>query len=166
MKAKDLSGQRFGRLVVLDLAGTDSQRRRKWSCRCDCGKARVVYQQCLLRKSAAPTRSCGCLQKDMVRKRDTTHGLSKTPEYMAWVMAKRRCAKPKSSDWDSYGQRGITIFSEWIDNFEEFYKHLGPKPSPEYSLDRINNDGHYEPGNVRWATPKEQANNRRKRQSI
>jgi hypothetical protein len=90
------------------------------------------------------------------------HGLWKTKEYGIWNAMRQRCTNPKSQKWEHYGARGIRVCDEWLKSFISFYEHIGPKPGPEYSLDRINNDGNYEPGNVRWATIKEQANNQRR----
>jgi hypothetical protein len=86
-----------------------------------------------------------------------------TPEYDAWIQAKNRCNNYRSENYKDYGGRGIRMWPGWLNNFPAFYKHIGPRPSPKHSLDRIDNDGHYEPGNIRWATAKEQAANKRKR---
>lgn len=95
----------------------------------------------------------------------TKHGMSRTPEYAAWASAKHRCCNDKSDKWIHYGGRGIKMCKEWRDDFLAFYLHIGPKPKPfsEYSLDRLDNEGNYEPGNVRWATVEEQHENRRPR---
>lgn len=98
-----------------------------------------------------------------------THGYTigfprvRHPEYTAWCSAKQRCTNPRNPAWRDYGGRGIRMTPEWVDSFAAFIAHIGPKPSPEYTLDRIDNDGHYEPGNVRWTTRKEQTRNRRAR---
>jgi hypothetical protein len=111
------------------------------------------------------TRSCGCLKRDLCAERiskiATKHGLIHSAEYGAWVAAKGRCLNPKNRAFKNYGGRGISIAPEWVDDFAAFYSYLGPKPSPAHSLDRINNDRGYEPGNVRWATRVEQNRNRR-----
>lgn len=90
-----------------------------------------------------------------------THGMSKSPEYDAWESMKRRCLVPKASNFHNYGGRGIRVCDEWIESFDAFFDHIGPRPSPKHSLDRIDNDGHYEPGNVRWTTMSVQLFNRR-----
>lgn len=89
------------------------------------------------------------------------HGMYGTPEYKSWSEMKQRCLNPKMAAYDDYGGRGITIYGPWIDSFTEFYKYVGPRPAPGYTLDRINNNGNYEPGNVRWASKATQAANRR-----
>lgn len=87
------------------------------------------------------------------------HGLSKTPEYRIWAGIKQRCFNPRRKEYERYGKAGITMHQPWVENFEEFYDHLGPRPSKTHSVDRIDNSLGYEPGNVRWATPEEQAQN-------
>lgn len=91
------------------------------------------------------------------------HGLIDTPEYQSWLGMKTRCTNPKSTDYESYGGRGIKVCDEWLNSFESFFSHIGPKPLGKVSVDRIDNNGNYEPGNVRWATQSEQSSNQRKR---
>lgn len=90
----------------------------------------------------------------------TTHGLTKTPEYRAWHSMKQRCLNPNCSRWDKYGGRGIAICQIWLDSFEAFLADMGPRPSQDHSIDRVDNDGDYEPGNCRWATRSEQQRNK------
>lgn len=128
-------------------------------CRCECGS------MCTVRKinlKSGNTRSCGCLRAAINSERLRTHGATKTPEYQAFKMAKRRCNNPNAHGYKFYGGRGIEFrFS----NFETFLAEIGSRPSSAYSLDRINVNGHYDPNNVRWANWKTQANNRRPRNS-
>jgi len=91
------------------------------------------------------------------------HGLSKTAEYSAWTAMVARCTRPYQENWKYYGGRGIQVCAEWLNDPQAFIDYMGPKPGPEYSLDRIDVDGNYEPGNVRWADRVTQANNKRPR---
>lgn len=114
------------------------------------------------------TKSCGCLRREttsLVGLAKKTHGMRDTPEYGVWANMKDRCYNPSSEDYKNYGGRGIKVCERWLNSFENFYEDMGEKPWSKllYSLDRINNDGNYEPSNCRWATVKQQVNNRRKR---
>src|ERR1043165_874637 len=156
----DLTQRRFCRLVVLALAPPHPRFNgcAAWCCLCDCG-ARVDVSGGYLRNGR--TRSCGCLRREVSRKNATSHGRYLTTEHLSWREAKQRCHNPKNTQFHRYGGRGIRMCDEWRRDFLAFLAHMGPKP-PGHTLDRINNDGNYEPGNVRWATPKQQANNRRR----
>jgi hypothetical protein len=153
----DLTGNRFGRLVVQSFAGLKS-RTALWNCLCDCGISVVVRSGNLRRN----TRSCGCLRKARAKQLNRTHGMTHTPEFRAYVDARSRCVNRNAKCWPNYGGRGIEFR---FTSFEQWVAELGPRPSPKHSVDRYpNNDGHYEPGNVRWATPKEQIQNQRPKQ--
>ena len=166
----DLTGRTYGRLTVLGRAGSDRHGGALWLCHCDCGEQSVVRGNSL---QSDKTHSCGCLSREYSRERmaarnhgneyTKTHGLSLTSEYHAWQQAIQRTTNPNNSRWKDYGGRGITIAPEWLGDsgFEEFYAHIGPKPDPELTLDRINNDGGYQPDNVRWADRLTQTHNRR-----
>lgn len=162
---KDLTGQRFGRLSVLEL---DSKRFNGsryvyyWRCHCDCGNVCTVSTHGL----TGGTKSCGCLQKEHTRFATTTHGMSRTNSlYTVWAKMKNRCLNPTNDSYIRYGGRGITVCDEWRDSFQAFYdcvsklEHFGEKG---YTLDRVDNDGNYEPGNVRWADKKTQQSNTRR----
>lgn len=153
----DLAGKRFGRLLVLSYAGLDKNNSATWLCLCGCGTEKTITSQPL---RTGLTRSCGCLKREL----DKTHGMSicsdgkVPPEYDAYMHAKYRCTNPKAQRYKNYGGRGIKFL---FTSFEQFFAELGPRPRGK-TLDRPDNEGNYEPGNVRWATPKQQANNRRR----
>jgi hypothetical protein len=154
---KDLTGLTFGRLKVLSRVENRGDG-AAWLCECECGAKKEIRSRGLLRGS---TTSCGCYHRERAGDVHRTHGLSKTPEQQAWNHAKERCYNPKTHNYAKYGGRGIVMCDEWKGSFESFYRDMGPRPSPKHSLDRFpNRDGNYEPGNCRWATPKEQAINR------
>src|SRR6266487_646911 len=163
------SGERFGRWLVTGKSFM-SRGHRFVPCVCDCGTKQYVLVFSLRNGSSL---SCGCWRRERsativseTRWKDS-HGLSKHPLYLKWKRILRRCYNPKAHNYRWYGGRGIGMCEEWYNDAGAFIryieKELGPKPSPQHSLDRKNNDGDYEPGNLRWATPKEQAQNRRPR---
>lgn len=148
----DLTGQRFSLLLVVKRADNGRRGETYWQCKCDCGAVRNVRASHL---RCGKTRSCGCVTKSR------THGMYASPEYTAWHQMRQRCLNTRHAAYAGYGGRGITVCSEWS-SFENFFVDLGPRPSDKHSLDRVNNNGNYEPSNCRWATHSQQMRNRRR----
>lgn len=152
-RPKDLTGHRTGRLAIQYRLPERISGRIVWRCICDCGNACQVTSNQLLHKTK-PTRSCGCLKLDVLR----THGGSGTSEFSAFQNMHQRCSNQKSPRFAGWGGRGISVCERW-QTFENFIADMGPKPSPALTLERIDNDGNYEPGNCEWATRKKQQRN-------
>ncbi len=158
----DRSGLRFGKLTIVEEVGLNRYKKSQWLCRCDCGNTCISLWNQL---QSGLKESCGCYQKESARKRFTTHGESvhsgNSTEYSSWICMKTRCLNPNSEKYKIYGGRGIKICSRWVDSFENFLSDMGRKPTKKHSIERINNDGNYEPSNCKWGTDLEQANNKR-----
>lgn len=165
-KAKDINGQTFGRLLVIERKGTNARRTALWLCKCQCGNEIITMGKSLRN---GDTLSCGCYSRD----RHTVHGKSKTLTCESWRAMHNRCHRTQDVNYKYYGGRGITICERWKENLLNFITDMGERPSKEYSLDRIDVDGNYSCGhcdecksngwvaNCKWSTAKEQRANQR-----
>lgn len=158
----DLTGHRFHRLTVIQRNGVDRNRNVRWLCRCDCGNEITTRGFAL---TGGQTKSCGCYMRDvnarLIRDRSVTHDLSQSPEYKIYQAIIQRCTNPKNKSYKDYGGRGILLCDRWRQGFENFISDVGRRPTKSHLLDRRNNNGHYEPGNVHWTSRIRQGRNKR-----
>lgn len=162
----DLTGEKFGRLVVIKRIGKDKSGNIIWLCRCDCKTEKIIRGASLKNKT---TRSCGCLNKEKIIERQTKHGHwtsgKASKSYNAWSHIKQRCTNISDPSYHRYGGRHISICKRWL-KFENFLDDMGEPPTRDHSIDRIDNNGNYCKDNCRWATSEQQARNRRNNKLI
>lgn len=165
MQFIDETGNKYGRLTILSFSNFKAEsngRRPYWNCQCECGE---TVQRSSHSMKSGRTSSCGCLRREMTVKRNTTHGQAvrkqQTDEYNTWCEIIKRTTNPKCSQYPDYGGRGIAMCPEWRNSFESFLAEVGKKPSKLHSINRINNEKSYEPGNCCWSTRAEQNRNKR-----
>ncbi len=158
-RSPDMIGQRFGRLVVREYIGIGPSRAKRYLCDCDCGSTAETSGAKL---RYGHTKSCGCLSVDQASKLNVTHGLSSIPEYDVWAGMIQRTTNPNHTRFKNYGGRGIRV-CDWWRSFENFLADMGVRPMGKFSIERIDNDGDYEPTNCTWADYMEQSRNKRPR---
>lgn len=153
-KVVDITGMRFGNLTVIERKGSNANGRAMWLYRCVCGREKIT-----IGKDIRQGKIVGCGYHKLG---GLKHGLKRTPEYSAWQSMKARCTYPYEHNTKYYISRNIKVCDRWLNSFENFLADMGSRPSKLHSIDRINNDGNYEPGNCRWATAHEQRMNQRR----
>lgn len=157
-KFVNLAGQRYGRLIIISCVGRDKHGNSIWLCKCDCGNEKVIaaYQM-----KSGTTKSCGCLAHEFTVKKNTTHGMAKTPIYNVWCAMKKRCLNPNDAFYYNYGGRGIKLSEKWS-TFEGFYEDMGDTYKKGLTIERRDSNGNYCKENCAWDTRLVQGNNTRR----
>lgn len=158
-KLINIVGIRFHRLLVLKQIHGSRKCPPKIICQCDCGNITTQFKSNV---TSGKVKSCSCHKNQVAKENHTKHGLTKTRTYNTWASMLQRCYNPKNKSFHNYGGRGIKVCDSWQNSFEQFYADVGERPTSLHSLDRIDNNGNYEPNNVKWSLPYEQANNTRR----
>jgi len=155
-----IDGQTFGRLTVVELLGyRQGSTKSYWLCKCECGN---TCEATIDKLRAGDVKSCGCYRSE----KRTTHGQRTSPEYNSWFAMRQRCNNPNTKVFYRYGGRGITVCEAWNVSFAAFMEDMGPKPSPQHSIERVDNNGMYCKENCRWATSSEQCSNTRRNRML
>lgn len=162
-RIKNLTGQKFVQLTIIGLLGVNKEQRATWLCLCDCGNLQVAAINSLM---SGNTKSCGCRRSVISRGKAIVHGQSHTNLYYRWQKIISRCCNPSDPYYHNYGGRGIQISDAWYYSYTTFLTDVGLPPTLQHSLDRVDNNGHYEKSNVRWATRKEQGGNKRNNHNL
>lgn len=154
----DHTGFRWHYLTVLQRAARSPTRNgARWEVQCDCGRVVTMRADYI---GMSDWKSCGCMQKSLIGDSSRTHGMTKQRPYNIWSSMVYRCTNPNAGHWERYGGRGISVCERWLTSFKNFWADMGPTYQPGLTLDRLDNDGNYEPRNCAWRTRREQSNNR------